>query len=88
MTEWLGHHRLLRHAEAITAVTGSDATPSDLQFLTEDDIEELGTPTHSHGLSRPGLILSACAQESQSGFVSVASMLGLCTNKLLCQPPN
>ena len=29
MTEWLGRHRLLRHAEAIARVAGPDAAPSD-----------------------------------------------------------
>ena len=43
MTGWLGRHRLLRHVEAITAVAGSDVAPSDLQFLTDDDIAEIGS---------------------------------------------
>ena len=40
--KWLGRHRLSRHAEAIARVAGLDAAPSDMQFLTDDDIAKIG----------------------------------------------
>ena len=63
MMEWLGRHRLRRHADTITRAAGPcvqirrldtpdaltlqhiarrDAAPSDLQYLTEENIAEIG----------------------------------------------
>ena len=43
MLEWLQRHRLPRHADTIARVAGIDAAPSDLQYLTEEDIAEIGS---------------------------------------------
>ena len=47
MTQWLGRHRLSRHAETFASAAGSDAAPSDLVFLTDEDIDEI-----SHAMNR------------------------------------
>ena len=35
--------RLARHADAIATVVGLDAAPSDLQYLTDEDIVKIGS---------------------------------------------
>ena len=42
MTEWLQRLRLPHHADTIARIAGRNAALNDLQFLTEDDIAEIG----------------------------------------------
>jgi len=43
MDQWLAQHRLLRYAEHVSSIAGPDAMSSDLLFLTEDDVDQLGS---------------------------------------------
>ena len=43
MLEWLKRHRLPRHADTIARVAGLDAAPCDLQYLTEENVAEIGS---------------------------------------------
>ena len=43
MTEWLAQQRLLQYAEDFARVAGVNVTPADLQFLTEDGVETIGS---------------------------------------------
>ncbi len=64
MMKWLASHRLARHAEAIAKVAGPDAAPSDLQFLTEDNIAEIGNAmTHIENM-RLQAALQALSEET------------------------
>ena len=42
MDQWLAGNRLLRFAEHVSSIAGPDSMSSDLVFLTEEDIDELG----------------------------------------------
>ena len=65
MAEWLGQQRLSRHAETIARVAGPDAAPSDLLFLTEDDIAEIGTGMTNVEKMRLKAALEALRDEGQ-----------------------
>ena len=43
MMEWLAGQRLSQHAADVARVAGANATPSDLQFLTDEEADELGS---------------------------------------------
>ena len=43
MAEWLARHRLLRYADQVAGIAGPDAVSSDLLFLEEEDVDELGS---------------------------------------------
>lgn len=43
MIEWLRSNRLVQHAALVSRVAGVNAVPSDIQYLTEENIEELGS---------------------------------------------
>ena len=64
LDQWLLRHRLTRHAEAFARVAGTDAAPSDLQFLTDEDIDEVGAAmTH---IEKMRLQAALKAEETQA----------------------
>lgn len=46
LTDWLVEHRLQQYAAQFTQIGGVNTTPSDLQFFTEKDVEQLGAFEH------------------------------------------
>ena len=69
MAEWLGRHRLLRYAETIASVAGLDAAPSDLQFLTEEDEEQVGSAMTHVEKNRLAMALQALREEGAAESV-------------------
>ena len=65
MTEWLARNRLSRHGEILAAAAGADAAPSDLVFLTEQDIEELGSGMNRVEKRRLEAALQALREEGE-----------------------
>ena len=58
LTGWVKRHRLQKCAAAIARVAGANILPSDLQYLTDENIEELGRTRprclfHSTELTKP-----------------------------------
>lgn len=72
MMEWLMRHRLRRHAETIGRVAGLDAAPSDLLFLTEDDIADIGSGMTNVEKMRLQVALEALRDEGQGAETAVA----------------
>ena len=72
MAAWLGQHRLLRHAQSIAKVAGVDVAPSDLLFLTEDDIAEIGSSMTHVEKMRLQAALEALRDEGQGAETAMA----------------
>ena len=43
LTEWVKRHRLQKCAAAIARVAGDNILPSDLQYLTDENVDEIGS---------------------------------------------
>ena len=43
MVEWLAHNRVEDCATDITRLAGANVLPSDLRYLTDEDIDEIGS---------------------------------------------
>ena len=63
MVEWLAHNRVEDCAADITRLAGANVLPSDLRYLTDEDIEEIGS-----GMTRvEKMRLQAALQALQEG---------------------
>ena len=63
-TEWLTSNRLAGHADTIVNATGSDAAPSDLRFLTDEDIADIGSAMTDVEKMRLQTALEALGEEA------------------------
>merc|ERR1712072_1497686 len=67
MKEWLRGHRLHDYAADVTRIAGENVVPSDLQYLTDENVEEIGgAMTHVEKM-RFQAALQALREEGQAG---------------------
>ena len=66
VNEWLARHRLLAYAEQVGRLTGADAMSSDLLFLTEEDVDELGSAMNRVEKRRLQAALQALREDGEA----------------------
>ena len=67
LTEWLKRHRLQKCAADIARIAGADIAPSDLQYLTDENVEEIGRGLTQVGRMRLQAALQAVGEEDKAG---------------------
>ena len=67
LTEWLKRHRLQKCAADIARIAGADIAPSDLQYLTDENVEEIGRGLTQVGRMRLQAALQAVGEEGKAG---------------------
>ena len=67
LTEWLKRHRLQKCAAAIARVAGDNILPSDLQYLTDENVEEIGSGLTHVERMRLQAALQAVGEEGKAG---------------------
>ena len=67
LTEWLKRHRLQKCATRIALVAGSNILPSDLQYLTDENLEEIGRGLTHVEKMRLQAALRAVSEEDKAG---------------------
>eukprot|EP01045_Picozoa_sp_COSAG04_P009418 COSAG04_NODE_543_length_12846_cov_7.281556_3_plen_1215_part_00 len=66
LTEWLKRHRLQKCAADIARIAGADIAPSDLQYLTDENVEEIGRGLTQVGRMRLQAALQAVGEEDKA----------------------
>ena len=66
LTEWLKRHRLQKCAADIARIAGADIARSDLQYLTDENVEEIGRSLTQVGRMRLQVALQAVGEEGKA----------------------
>ena len=67
LTEWQKRHRLQKCAAAIARVAGDNILPSDLQYLTDENVDEIGSGLTHVERMRLQAALRAVGVEDKAG---------------------
>ena len=67
LAEWLKRHRLQKCAADIARIAGDSIVPSDLQYLTDENVEEIGSGLTHVEKMRLQAALRAVGEEDKAG---------------------